>query len=55
VHAALYLNAVSLLGADAALAKPICFDKLVRAVTDLLNDSQRYGLAGKKLVLRPVE
>ena len=54
-HAAVYLNAVSLLGADAALAKPICFDNLVRAVTDLLNDSQRYGLAGKKLVLRPVE
>jgi CheY-like chemotaxis protein len=35
-HAAVYLSAVSLLGADAALAKPICFDELVRAVTDLL-------------------
>jgi len=44
-HADLYLNAVSLLGADAALAKPFSFDELVRAVADLLDASQRYQIA----------
>lgn len=44
-HAAFYLNAVSLLGADAALAKPFSFDELVQVVADLLNASQRRQLA----------
>ncbi len=43
-HAALYLNAVTLLGADAVLAKPFRLDELVRAVTGLLNHSQRERL-----------
>jgi DNA-binding response OmpR family regulator len=43
-HAALYLNAVTLLGADAVLAKPFSFDELVRVVAALLDDSQRERL-----------
>jgi len=43
-HAALYLNAVTLLGADAVLAKPFRLDELVRAVTGLLHHSQRERL-----------
>jgi len=48
-HAALYLNAVSLLGADAALAKPFSFEELVQVVADLLNASQRRHLGGRRL------
>jgi CheY-like chemotaxis protein len=47
-HADLYLNAVSLLGADAALTKPFRFDELVQAVADLLNPSA-HRLSGGKL------
>jgi CheY-like chemotaxis protein len=54
-HADFYLNAINLLGADAALAKPVSFDKLVRAVTDLLNDSQRCRPAGGKLAEIPTD
>ena len=43
-HAALYLNAVTLLGANAVLAKPFSFDELVRVVAALLHDSQRERL-----------
>ena len=46
-HAGLYLNAVSLLGADAALTKPFRFDELVRAVADLLNASGQRLTGGK--------
>jgi CheY-like chemotaxis protein len=48
-HADLYLNAVSLLGADAALAKPFSFDELVRAVADLLKAPQHNRLIGRRL------
>jgi DNA-binding NarL/FixJ family response regulator len=34
-HADFYLNAINLLGADAALPKPFRFDQLVQAVADL--------------------
>ena len=43
-HADCYLNAVTLLGADAVLAKPFSFDALVGAVTSLLDYSQREPL-----------
>jgi CheY-like chemotaxis protein len=43
-HAAVYLNAVTLLGANAVLAKPFSFDALVRTVTSLLDYSQREPL-----------
>jgi CheY-like chemotaxis protein len=45
-HSDCYLNAVTLLGADTTLAKPFRFDQLVRAVTDLLDASQRERLDG---------
>jgi CheY-like chemotaxis protein len=48
-HADLYLNAVTLLGADAALAKPFGFDQLVQAVADLLNASLPPRLTGRRL------
>jgi CheY-like chemotaxis protein len=54
-HADFYLNAINLLGADAALPKPFRFDQLVQAVADLLNDSQRCRLAGGKLAEIPAE
>ena len=45
-HAALYLNAVTLLGADAVLAKPFSFDQLIGAVRDVLTSrSGRDDLA----------
>src|SRR2546423_12813861 len=46
-HADLYLNVVSLLGADAALRKPFRFDELVQAVADLLNDYEQRLISGK--------
>ena len=42
-YAPVYLNAVTLLGADAALAKPFNFAHLVRTVTALLNGSDPDG------------
>ena len=54
-HAAVYLGAVSLLGADAVLTKPFSFDKLVWTVADLLNDSQRYPVNSRKPIDTPVE
>ena len=51
-HADLYLNAVSLLGADAALSKPFCFDELVQAVAQLLNPSAHRFSGGKLAYMR---
>jgi CheY-like chemotaxis protein len=51
-HADLYLNAVTLLGADAALTKPFRFDELVQAVADLLNASEHRLVCGKLARIR---
>jgi CheY-like chemotaxis protein len=51
-HADLYLNAVSLLGADAALSKPFRFDELVQAVAELLDASEHQLDSGKLAGIR---
>ena len=51
-HADLYLNAVSLLGADAALTKPFRFDELVQAVADLLNADEHRLIGGRLAGIR---
>jgi len=51
-HADLYLNAVSLLGADAALSKPFCFDELVQAVAELLDASEHRLASGNLAGIR---
>jgi CheY-like chemotaxis protein len=48
-HSAFYLNAVTLLGADAVLAKPFTFDELLGTVTRLL-PSRRSRLKSKTSV-----
>jgi CheY-like chemotaxis protein len=54
-HADFYLNAINLLGADAALAKPFGFDQLVQAVADLLNSSPRSRVVGENLAEIPTK
>ena len=48
-YANVYLSAVRLLGADAVLAKPFSFDKLVCAVAALLNASSKHQFLGSEV------
>jgi two-component system, chemotaxis family, chemotaxis protein CheY len=54
-HSEFYLNAVHLLGADAALAKPFGFDQLVQAVADLLAVSHQSRIVGENFSEAPTE
>jgi CheY-like chemotaxis protein len=54
-HSDFYLNAIYLLGADAALAKPFRFDQLVQAVADLLNVSHHSRVVRENLAEVPTE
>ena len=38
-YATAYLHAIAMLGADAALPKPVDFERLVDAVTNLITES----------------